>query len=289
MASFDVGDTWSPQIKITDNGVLADPATLTLKVRTPAGVIATYTYPGAPIVKDSVGVYHPDIVLTAAGTWVAQWATTSPAQVQGASILVAPAPIDAVPSSLSLDVLKRRLAITRADNDDDLGLMLRGVIAFAAGPTATNRQLTPLATTTYTGRVRNGRIRVPDARTITAVTVDGSAVTGYEPSVDHGYITHIVIDPNALGAAAWVDNWPHRARPIAVVTGTFGMDPIPDDLADAIYTHAARNWKEKEAMYADQVMLDEGGAVVNYFRSMPPRVKAVYMNYREADWSGVVI
>lgn len=290
MASFDVGDTWSPQIKVTDNGVPADPQTLALKVRTPAGIIMTYAYPAVPIVRDSVGVYHADIVLTVPGTWVAQWETSSPAQVQGASILVAPAPIDQVPSSLSLDVLKRRLEITRANNDDDLGLMLRGVIAFAAGPTATNRQLTPLVATTYTGRVRNGRIRVPDARTVTAVTVGGVAVTVYELTSDHGYITHVVIDPDASLPTGWASEWPigNRSRLVASVTGTFGMDPIPDDLADAIYTHAARNWKEKEAMYADQVALDEGGAVVNYFRSMPPRVKAVYEDYRMAsDWTAL--
>ncbi|CAA9322592.1 MAG: hypothetical protein AVDCRST_MAG68-2057 [uncultured Gemmatimonadetes bacterium] len=96
MADYERGDTARLNLKVHDKaGALTDPATLTLTVRTPAGIPTTFTSPAAPIVKTEVGVYHADVALTETGTWLYQWETTSPGVVEGGTLLVVSAPIDA--------------------------------------------------------------------------------------------------------------------------------------------------------------------------------------------------
>jgi hypothetical protein len=63
--------TW--RVPATAAGTLTDPTTVVLKVRDPAGVTTTYTYPAAPIVKDAAGSYHADYVPAVAGTYVWRW------------------------------------------------------------------------------------------------------------------------------------------------------------------------------------------------------------------------
>ena len=57
-------------------GALADPTTIALEVRKPSGTQVTYTYAGAQVVKDSVGVYHYDLALDQAGRWTVRWITS---------------------------------------------------------------------------------------------------------------------------------------------------------------------------------------------------------------------
>lgn len=60
-------------------GVAADPGALRLKMRAPAGTVATYTYgSGSEIVKDATGNYHADIVLATAGVWAYRWEMDAP-------------------------------------------------------------------------------------------------------------------------------------------------------------------------------------------------------------------
>ncbi|HAF00399.1 MAG TPA: hypothetical protein DCG63_03805 [Methylophilaceae bacterium] len=62
-----------------DLDVLTDPSALRLKVRSPAGVVTVYVFgAAAEIVKDSVGNYHGNIVLSAAGTWTYRWEADTP-------------------------------------------------------------------------------------------------------------------------------------------------------------------------------------------------------------------
>ena len=61
-----------------DTGPLADPTTIRLKVCDPNGAQQTFTYGvGTRIVRDAVGVYHADFVLTSATKpgkpWVFRW------------------------------------------------------------------------------------------------------------------------------------------------------------------------------------------------------------------------
>ncbi len=75
-----IGQTARLSVAITDAAAAAaDPATLRLKTKTPAGVIATYTYGvGGEIVKDAVGAYHADIALSESGRWIWRWETDAP-------------------------------------------------------------------------------------------------------------------------------------------------------------------------------------------------------------------
>lgn len=52
-----------------DDGALADPTSVTLKVENPAGTVSTYTYAGGHITKESTGVYFYDIDANQAGRW----------------------------------------------------------------------------------------------------------------------------------------------------------------------------------------------------------------------------
>lgn len=55
-----------------ENGahVVTDPATITAKIKNPAGVTTTYVYgTDAALARDSVGIYHVDIDLNSSGIW----------------------------------------------------------------------------------------------------------------------------------------------------------------------------------------------------------------------------
>jgi hypothetical protein len=66
--SYNVGDLVRLQATFKDlASVLADPTTLTLKVKNPAGATTTYNYPGT-IVRSSTGVFYYDYLVGASGT-----------------------------------------------------------------------------------------------------------------------------------------------------------------------------------------------------------------------------
>ena len=56
-------------------GAVADPGTVVLKVKQPDGTVVTQT---PDVVRDSTGVYHADLALTAAGVWAYRWELTAP-------------------------------------------------------------------------------------------------------------------------------------------------------------------------------------------------------------------
>ena len=57
-------------------GAETDPTTVTLKVRTPAGVVTSYTWAGAQVTKDAVGRFHMDLSVTASGRYYYRWIGT---------------------------------------------------------------------------------------------------------------------------------------------------------------------------------------------------------------------
>lgn len=61
-------------------GTLIDPSTVVFKFTTPAGVVTTYTYPAAEVVKDGVGLYHVDLNANARGIWLYRWESTGTGQ-----------------------------------------------------------------------------------------------------------------------------------------------------------------------------------------------------------------
>lgn len=54
------------------------------------------------------------------------------------------------------------------------------------------------------------------------------------------------------------------------------VDPVDADLADAIYTAAARQWRERDAAFSDIAQRIDDGSDVTYFRGLPQRVKMIY-------------
>ena len=79
---YDLGDL----VRVTGtftraSGAVMDPAVVKCQVKTPAGVKTSYTYGvDAAMVRDSVGVYHLDVSITASGHWWYRWYSTGAGQ-----------------------------------------------------------------------------------------------------------------------------------------------------------------------------------------------------------------
>jgi hypothetical protein len=67
--------TWTDPNSNPPNAPI-DPSVITLKYADPTGAITTATYPAAPIIKDSTGVYHADIAVAITGRWTYDWLST---------------------------------------------------------------------------------------------------------------------------------------------------------------------------------------------------------------------
>jgi hypothetical protein len=194
-----------------------------------------------------------------------------------------------IPSSLTLEGLKLRVDHTM-DTDDDMlldDLTAAFLQAQAPPPYGTGRLLAsdpasdddPPAARGSTSTSR--RVRVPDARSITSVTLDGTAVADYQPVSRNGVVVQLALgdDGNWTRSLGYTESWPPVTARTVVVTGRFGFAQIPVDLAGAIYQLAARWHYERQAQYADQVEVLEGTAVQSYYRQLPPRVKLVFASY----------
>jgi hypothetical protein len=60
--------------EFTDSGGAAvDPTVLTLKLKSPGGVVTTYTYNPGTIVRTTFGKYYCDVLLDKNGTWTYRW------------------------------------------------------------------------------------------------------------------------------------------------------------------------------------------------------------------------
>lgn len=64
---------------VNSSNVAADPSALRLKLKSPTGIVTTYVFGIATeLVKDSVGNYHADILITDAGSWTYRWESDTP-------------------------------------------------------------------------------------------------------------------------------------------------------------------------------------------------------------------
>ena len=76
------GSTVRVQATFVVGGVNTDPTTVTLKVKSPAGVTTTYTYAGATVTKSATGIYYKDLgptILDVPGKWYYRWIGTGAA------------------------------------------------------------------------------------------------------------------------------------------------------------------------------------------------------------------
>jgi hypothetical protein len=151
----------------------------------------------------------------------------------------------------------------RVDEDEFLTSALEGAVGYVGRRTV--RQLTPvppededppITLTTASSpavRVKARRfLRVPDAREVTALTINGVAITEYElrrqPQPDS---PAPVID--VLDAALLVD------RPAIEITGRFGFSPVPPELVDGVLALAAQRYQERNGNWGTQQRSDEFG------------------------------
>lgn len=87
MVDFTVGDEARLSATVRDiDGVNVDPSILAVSIKSPSGSPTIVT----PI-KDAVGIYHYDLMLTEAGTYFYRWASTGTyPSVQEGGVFVSP-------------------------------------------------------------------------------------------------------------------------------------------------------------------------------------------------------
>jgi hypothetical protein len=120
--------------------------------------------------------------------------------------------------------------------------------------------------------VYDDSVKIPDLRIVPdpVVTLDGLSLAldsdfDLEPYSSERPATFVRLAerPSAQGGAL-------------SITGRFGWNPLPADLDDAIYTLAARRYRERQSNHADSVQLPEG-LTLAYFRQLPASVQGTLM------------
>jgi hypothetical protein len=77
MTIYDVGDSVRLDVDFTDlDGAAADPTAISLVIRNPKGVRATYTYAGGHVTRTGTGAYYYDTTANEPGTWHYKWTGT---------------------------------------------------------------------------------------------------------------------------------------------------------------------------------------------------------------------
>lgn len=85
--AYEVGDMRRLSAAFTVSGTATNPTTITLLVKPPSGVLATYTY-ASDITRDSTGNYHYDLTFDAAGYWLYQWYGTGTVKASTAIVKI---------------------------------------------------------------------------------------------------------------------------------------------------------------------------------------------------------
>lgn len=79
--AYDIGDLVRCTGTFAAAGTNVNPDAIMFKVKTPAGVVTTYTYgTDAALVRDSTGVYHVDVSVAEAGEYVYRFWSTGTGQ-----------------------------------------------------------------------------------------------------------------------------------------------------------------------------------------------------------------
>ena len=221
--TIDRGDTRRLTVQILVADVATDPATLTLAVRTPAGVSTVYTYGSSAIVRDSAGVYHFDLTFTQSGPWTYQWTSTAPAQVQGETLQVSPSPLDVVAGTdapyFTIGEARKLSPLQDSAKYPDADVDAARVLAESALEDACAVAFVPRE---FTARI-DGRGRtdllLPVVRplAVTAVTVDGSALSA-------GDLAGLELYDD--GRLYFANGWTWGRRNV-IVTGTHGYPAVP--------------------------------------------------------------
>jgi hypothetical protein len=204
---------------------------------------------------------------------------------------------DAGLGGLTLADLKQRIDVRLTGVDDMLRDYLIGALeqAQAPPPNGCGRLLIPNPATadddpvTLTLQTFNRYVRVPDAREITEVLVDDVEATDYVALSQNDHIVQLTLSDASCAGHLYPFTGVYRSsgQPrIVKVTGRFGFETIPKGLREAIYILAGRAYYERQAQYADQVVIGETGATQAYYRQLPPRTKLTFSTYTVAKGLG---
>jgi hypothetical protein len=186
-------------------------------------------------------------------------------------------PETSLPSGLTVSTLRSYLDEQSFDVEDDPNEeLLQGFLlaAFAqaaeAPPYGCGRVLVPdpaddASTVTRRRLSRGSRfVRVPDARAITEVKVDGTATESFETLERNGLIVRLELAC--------------RGSEVVEITGRFGYLELPWLLSDAIYVLAARYWMERQSRFTDGLQFHDG-APMQRLRLLPNRTKMVFQSF----------
>lgn len=189
----------------------------------------------------------------------------------------------AVGSYVTSALMKTRAGITDSTDDTLLGVIADQVNSYIES--TTGRVLAPISGTptyTYDGDGSN-RLWLPKTttafvggvRTITLLELQEYTGAGYTSIAAGDYFLRGLDVP--AGSYQWLWMSDHPAGSFSIfpggfatvrITGTFGYDAIPDDIAEVAVTIAVRAWHARENGQQDIVGTDEfGRPVVSRFVS----------------------
>lgn len=122
------------------------------------------------------------------------------------------------------------------------------------------------------------RIKIPDLRVATAVTLDGVSLTANVGYYIEAYPTATSIQ--LVQGSAFISSM--SAGELAI-TGRWGMLQAPDEIKRSILEYAARKYHQKTARWSDQVTPSMEGGTFSYFRSIPDEIRMIWDQYRQPN------
>lgn len=123
------------------------------------------------------------------------------------------------------------------------------------------------------------RVRIPDLRTATEVTVNDTVVTegvGYDFDSFEGeepFTSIYLYQSIAYGSPFTVSSTAELS-----ITGRWGFLEVPGDIKEAVLQIAARRYHRRNAMFADQV--DTGQGAFDFRGGVHPDVQSTLRRYR---------
>jgi hypothetical protein len=126
MALHQIGDTVRLSTTFKVGTVLTDPTDVELVIREPDGTETTEAYSPGDIVRDSVGAFHCDVVVDAAGIWSWKWTGTGTAAGIDEGTFTVEETLLGGELLCSMDDVKEYLELTTDDSDD---VILTSVVA----------------------------------------------------------------------------------------------------------------------------------------------------------------
>jgi hypothetical protein len=166
-----IGDTVRLSTTFTVGDVLTDPTDVELVIREPDGTETTEAYSPGDIVRDSVGAFHLDLVVDAAGMWLWKWTGTGTAAGVDEGSFTVEETLLGSELLCSVDDVKGYLELTTNDSDD---LILQSIVAASSIiPERYQREFIGPSGGTRTFSARGYLVDLApyDLRTVTSVTM----------------------------------------------------------------------------------------------------------------------